>query len=62
MQVARPATAGTNRKLTGDMRVGARGEGGDLFVPHVQPLNAAMAAQRIGEAVEAVADNAVDAF
>ena len=42
------------------MRLGACGKGGHVFVPRVQPLDAAMAAQRVGEAVEAVADNALN--
>ena len=44
------------------MGVGARGEGRDLLMPHMQPFNAAGAAQRIGEAVQAVADDAIDAL
>jgi hypothetical protein len=31
------------------MRVGASGECGDLFVAHVDPLEGAVSAQRIGE-------------
>ena len=42
------------------MRVGAGGEGGDFLVADVQPVDPAMAAERVGEAVEAVADDAVD--
>jgi len=44
------------------MGVRAGGERGDLLVPDMQPLNAAMAAQRIGEAIEAVAHDSVDAL
>ena len=45
-----------------DMGVGAGGEGADLLVADMQPFDAAGAAQRVGEAVEAVADDAVDAL
>src|SRR5258708_4381772 len=42
------------------MRLGARCESGDLLVPHMQPLDAAVSAHRIGNAVQAVANNTVD--
>ena len=44
------------------MGVGAGGEGGDFLVAHMQPFDAATPADRVGEAVEAVADDAVDAL
>jgi hypothetical protein len=44
------------------MRFGAGGEGGDLLVTDVQPFDLALPANRIGQAVEAVTDNAVDTF
>src|SRR5438477_411176 len=44
------------------MRLGARGEGGDLLVPDMQPFNFALSANRIGNAVQAVAHNAVNPF
>src|SRR5712671_896749 len=62
VQVARTATSGANRETTCDMRIRAGRERGDLLVPDMQPLNAAMAAQRIGEAIEAVAHDSVDAL
>jgi len=60
MQVARPAGPGAHGKPARHVRVGAGCKGGDLLVPGVQPLDAAMPAQRVGEAVEAVADDAVN--
>ena len=42
MQVSRPATAGTDRKLSRQMRLGAGGEGGDLFVPDMYPFDLAL--------------------
>jgi hypothetical protein len=44
------------------MRVPAGGERGDFLVPDVQPLHAAMAAQCIGEAIEAVAYDSIDSL
>ena len=61
MQVARPAAAGADRELTGHLRLGARGEGGSLLVTHVDPLDGVEPVQRIGEAVQQIADDAVDA-
>ena len=62
MQVARAAAAGADRELTGQMRLGAGGESGNLFVAEVQPGDPTVAAQRVGEAVQAVADDAVNAL
>jgi hypothetical protein len=42
------------------MRIRAGRERGDFLVPEMQPLNAAMPAQHIGEAIEAVAHDSVD--
>src|SRR5258708_28113645 len=60
VRFARPATSGEDRKTTCDMAVPAGGERGDFLVPDVQPLHAAMAAQCIGEAIEAVAYDSID--
>ena len=60
MEVAGTAASGTDRKRAGDMRIGAGRERGDFLMAHMQPLNAAMPAQRIGEAVQAVPNDAVD--
>jgi hypothetical protein len=59
MQIARPAASGTDRQFADQMRFGA---GGDLLVTDVQPFDLALPANRIGQAVEAVTDNAVDPF
>ncbi len=42
------------------MRIRAGRERGDFFVPDMQPLNAAVAPQGIGEAIEAVAHDSID--
>src|SRR5229473_5335023 len=62
VQVARAATSGADRETARDMRVRAGGERGDFLVPDMQPLHAAMAAQCIGEAIEAVAYDSIDAL
>jgi hypothetical protein len=60
VQIAGPAAAGTNGELTSQMRLGTSREGRDLLVPEVDPLDLALSPQRVGEAVEAIADNAID--
>src|SRR6266404_2535668 len=60
VQVARAATSGADRETTCDMRIRAGGERSDFLVPDMQPLHAAMAAQCIGEAIEAVAYDSID--
>ncbi len=62
VQIARAATAGADRQLAGQMRFGADGKSGDLFVAEVQPGDAAVAPQSISKAVQAVADNAINAL
>ena len=60
VQIARAAAAGAYGEGASDMGVGASGEGGDLLVAHMQPFDAAAPANGVGEAIEAVADNAID--
>ena len=59
-QIAWTAAAGTNGKLTRQMRLGTSREGRDLLVPNMHPLDLVLSPQRVGEAVEAIADNAID--
>jgi hypothetical protein len=40
--------------------LGAGREGGDLFVPHMDPLYLALAADGVGQAVQAVADDSIN--
>src|ERR1700722_14036119 len=58
MQVARTAASGADREVAGEVCLGPCREGGDLFVPHVNPLDFAMAANCVGDAVETVAHDA----
>jgi len=48
VQVARPAASGTNGEIAGQVGLGAGREGGDLFVPHMHPLDLALAADGVG--------------
>jgi hypothetical protein len=60
--IARPAAPGTDGEFAGQMRIRPGGEGGDLLVPDVDPFDLSLSANGIGEAVEAVTDDPVDAF
>jgi hypothetical protein len=60
VQIAGPAAAGADGELTGQMRFRASREGRDLLVPNVDPVDLALSPERVGEAVEAIADNAID--
>jgi hypothetical protein len=60
VQIAGPAAASTNGEVTRQMRLGTSREGRDLLVPDVDPLDLALSSQSVGEAVEAIADNAID--
>ncbi len=62
MQVTRPARPRAHRKLAGDLRLARGGKGRDLFMPDVNPVDRLSLAQRVGEAVEAIADHAEDAL
>ena len=62
MQVSGPAAARADREIAGEMRLGACRESSDLFVADVNPFDRPLAADRIGDAVEAVADDAKDAL
>jgi hypothetical protein len=42
------------------MRLGTRRESHDLLVPDMDPFDLALAAQRVGQPVQAVADNAIN--
>src|SRR5580700_7731720 len=44
------------------MRLGTRREGRDLLVPDVDPHDLALAPQRVGQPIQAVTDDAVDAL
>jgi hypothetical protein len=58
MQIAWAARSGTDRETAGNLRLTAGGEGGDLFVSNVNPADLLPAAQRLGQAVQAITDHA----
>ena len=60
VQIARAAAAGADRERAGQMRLRTRRKRGDLLVPDMDPLDLALPANRVGQPVQAVADNAVD--
>ncbi len=62
MQVPWPAAAGADGERSGQMRFGAGREGGHLLVADMHPLDLGLAANGIGQAVEAVANNTIDSF
>ncbi len=62
VQVPWPAAAGADGERSGQMRFGAGREGGHLLVADMHPLNHGLAANGIGQAVEAVANDAINSF
>jgi hypothetical protein len=60
MQIARPAASGAYGQCAGQMRFGAGRECSNLFMPHMKPRDLGLAAQRIGQPIQAVADDAID--
>lgn len=59
VHVARAVAADADREFAGQLRFRAGGEGGDLLVAHVRPLQVAVTSQRVGEAVQRVARHAI---
>jgi hypothetical protein len=62
VQIAGTAAAGTDGEFTRQMRFSPRREGRALFVAHVYPLDRLEPPQGIGEAVERVAHDAINAL
>src|ERR1700761_1932194 len=62
MQVAGSAASGADREGVGQMGFGPGGKSGDFFVTDVKPLDLALLADGVGKAVQAVADDAIDAL
>jgi len=60
VQIPGPAAAHAYRKLTGQRRVGGRGERGGLLMADGFPGDGIRAADRVGETVEAVARHPID--
>src|SRR5258708_18430279 len=62
MQVPRPAAAGTYGEFAGQMRFRASREGRHLLMAHMHPLDLRLTTNGIGQAVETVANNAINSF
>ncbi len=60
VKVPRPAAPRANREIAGEMSLSTGSEGSDLFVPDQNPLDGVMTPDRIGEGIEAVADDPED--
>src|SRR4029077_20572043 len=59
MQIARATASRTDRELSCQVRLGTGRESRDLLVPHMHPFDLALAADRIGQPIQAVADDAI---
>src|SRR5260370_21990716 len=62
MKVAGTATAGTDGKPAGDVRIGARGKGCDFLMADVDPLDRFLSAYLVGYPVVRIADYSVDSL
>jgi hypothetical protein len=62
MQVAGSATAGADGEITRELRLRSRCKRRHLLVSHMDPLDVAATAYDIGKPIQAVADDAIDAF
>ena len=62
VEIARSAASGAHGQRSSEMRLGASREGRHLLVAHMQPLDLASPPDRIGDADQAVADDAIDAL
>ena len=60
MQITGAAAAGAHGELSRQVRLGAGRESGNLFVPDMNPRDLALAAERVGQTVQAVTDDTVD--
>jgi hypothetical protein len=60
VKVARAATPGAHREASGQVVFGSGGEGGRLFVSHMDPLYVLPLADRVGDAVKRVTRKTID--
>jgi hypothetical protein len=59
VQIAGSTASGAYRNLTGHMCFASRRKSRDFLVPHMHPFYLSLTADRIGKAIEAVADDTV---
>ena len=62
MHMSRAAAPGADRERAAEPRLAARCKRSDLFMPHADPLDSVMRANRISDAVERIADYAEHTF
>ena len=62
MRCRLPGPHGADRELTGEMGFAGGGKRRDLLVPDMNPFDLALLAQRVGQPIETVADDAVNAL
>src|SRR5271154_3329775 len=62
MQVAGATAAGTDSEVSSEVSFRAGRESGSLLMPHVDPIDRFSSPQRVGKAVQGVADHTIDAF
>src|SRR5689334_17745649 len=62
MQVARAAASCADREFPREISFSAGGKSGTFFMTNMHPVNLVQAPQRVREAVERVADDAVNAL
>src|SRR6202030_1218538 len=60
MEVAGSAATGANGEVSRQVRFGPRREGGHFLVPNMDPFDLALAPQRVGQPVQAVAHDTID--
>src|SRR5260370_6915690 len=59
VQIARAAAPGADTKLSRQVRLGTGRESRALLVPHMHPFYLALASDRVGQPIQAVADDAI---
>src|ERR1700688_3340567 len=62
VQIARSTASGADRKLSCQVRLGTGRKGRNLLVPHMNPLDLSLAADRIGQPIQAIAHDAIYPF
>jgi hypothetical protein len=62
VQVAWAATSGAHGQLAREMGLCTRGEGGGFFVSHVNPSNLGLRSNRVGDSIQRVARESINAL
>jgi hypothetical protein len=62
VKIARTAASGADGQRAGELRLCAGRESRNLFMADMDPFDLALAPDRVGDAVEAIANDAIDTF